>query len=195
MDRLDPASCALFLLLAFASAGVLHAFWLRSAPSRIFQIPIDAGMTIGGKRLLGDNKTWRGFMVMAPATGLMFLFWAAALPAFMPKLAEGLWPLGSSEFALVGFWAGIGFMAGELPNSFVKRRLGIEPGTAPAHWLTRLVCLVADRTDSILGAYLAMWVVVPVPWTTLAYILAIGPGVHLGFSLLLFRFGVKGRLA
>jgi len=36
---------------------------------------------------------------------------------------------------------------------------------------------------------------VPTPWMTWAYVLLIGPGIHLAFSALLYRIGVKARPA
>jgi hypothetical protein len=89
---LNPLSCALFLLqrsLASVSQRVA-----RDAGIRRFAVPLDAGRTLGGRRLLGDNKTVRGFMVMVPATGIAFALLASLLSA-LPGLT-GLWPLSSA---------------------------------------------------------------------------------------------------
>ena len=43
----------------------------------------------------------------------------------------GLWNLSASSYAVLGAWPRLGFMAGELPNSFIKRQLDIPPGGAP----------------------------------------------------------------
>jgi len=58
-----------------------------------------------------------------------------------------------------------------------------------------VICFVVDRVDSILGALIAVSVVVPTPPMMWAYVLLIGPGVHLAFSALLYRLGVKARAA
>ena len=195
MDRLDPLLCALFLLVAIMLAGVAQSFWFRSAWSAPFHVPIDRGCAFAGKRLLGDNKTWRGFVVMIPALGAVF-FLLSGLRGVLPADARaGLWPLSLVEYGLLGCWAGFGFMAGELPNSFCKRRFGIEPGAAPRAAWAKVVCFLADRLDSIAGALLALAVVVPIPWMTLVYLLAVGPFIHWSFSVLLFRFRVKARPA
>ena len=58
-----------------------------------------------------------------------------------------------------------------------------------------VICFVVDRVDSILGALIAVSVVVPTPPMMWAYVLLIGPGIHLVFSALLYRLGVKARAA
>jgi CDP-2,3-bis-(O-geranylgeranyl)-sn-glycerol synthase len=58
-----------------------------------------------------------------------------------------------------------------------------------------VICFVVDRLDSILGALIAVSLVVPTPPMMWVYVLLIGPGIHLGFSALLYRLGVKARAA
>jgi CDP-2,3-bis-(O-geranylgeranyl)-sn-glycerol synthase len=193
-DALDPLACALFLILAFVLAGVAHAAWLGSPASRRFAIPLDAGWTWRGKRILGANKTLRGFMVMIPATAGSFAL-LAWLASAHPALGSRLWPLEPRAYALLGLAAGAGFMVGELPNSFLKRRLGIEPGSAAATPLAKAFFSAVDRVDSIVGMLLAVSLLVPTPWLTWLYLVLLGPGIHLGFSFLLFRSGVKQRAA
>ena len=86
-------------------------------------------------------------------------------------------------------------MAAELPNSFLKRRLGVEPGAAPGNPLARWICFVIDRTDSIVGGFLALALFVPVSFLTWVYVLLVGSGLHWSFSVLLYHLGVKARPA
>jgi CDP-diglyceride synthetase len=195
MDHLDPLLCAVFLLLAFTLAGFVQSLWLRSRLSARLQVPLDGGRTLVGKRLLGDNKTWRGFAGMVPAVGAAFLLLALLAREVLPTWSTGLWSLSVPAYGLLGCWTGAGFMAGELPNSFLKRQFGIAPGAAPSRPWARVVCFVGDRLDSILGGFLALALVVPAPALVLLYLLLIGPAVHWAFSLLLFHFGVKARPA
>jgi CDP-2,3-bis-(O-geranylgeranyl)-sn-glycerol synthase len=191
--RLDPFLCAAFVLLAFAPAGFVQTAWLKSRLSRPFHVPIDGGHSLGGKRILGANKTWGGFVVMVPAVGLLFAGLGLLCQVLPVGWDERLWPLSPLGYGLLGCWLGFAFMAGELPNSFLKRRLGVEPGTAPVHPVARPVCLLLDRLDSTAGATLALALVVPLPLWTAVCVLLVGPGLHWLFSLLLFRVGVKGR--
>jgi CDP-2,3-bis-(O-geranylgeranyl)-sn-glycerol synthase len=191
----DPLACAAFLVAAFVLSGVVHTAWLRSPLSRPLAIPLDGGVELRGRRLLGDNKTVRGFAAIVPATGATFATLAWVLGAGDATRPPGLWALGPLEYGLLGLGAGFGFMVGELPNSFVKRQLGIAPGTVPSSRLPRLACLAADRLDSILGMLATVSLLVPTPWLVWAYVLTVGPAIHLGFSALLFAAGVKARAA
>jgi hypothetical protein len=82
----NPLGIALFIVAAFIIAGSIHSAWLASPVSRRLQIPVDGGLHIRGRRLFGDNKTVRGFIVMPPAAG--FAFWALGvlLEAMSPQL-------------------------------------------------------------------------------------------------------------
>jgi hypothetical protein len=191
--RLDPLACAAFLVSAFVLAGLCQAVWLASASSWRFGAPIDAGRTFRGRRLLGDNKTWRGLVVMVPATSLSF----ALVAVLAQETAVGimLWPVPASAYAAAGLLAGLGFMAGELPNSFIKRQLNIPAGQAARGPIIRPVFFVADRIDSALGMMLALSLVLPIPATTWLWILLVGPALHGLFSLFVFRLGGKARAA
>jgi CDP-2,3-bis-(O-geranylgeranyl)-sn-glycerol synthase len=157
-------------------------------------VPLDAGCTLFGRRLFGAHKTLRGFVIMVPATGACFALLAALLERLPPGL-EGLWPLSASSYALVGLWAGLGFMAGELPNSFIKRQIDVAPGEAAGGRFTRPLFLALDRLDSIAGMLVALALIVPVPAQAWLYVLLVGPLLHGSFSVALFQLGVKARAA
>ena len=191
---LSPSSCAAFLVAAFMLAGVCQAAWLASPVSQRFATPLDGGRTVRGRRVFGENKTWRGFVMMVPATSASFALLAALLVAAPAKLA-GLWPLSIGSYAIVGLCAGLGFMAGELPNSFLKRQLGIPAGAAARGRVARPLFFLIDHVDSAIGTMLALALVVSTPPRTWMYVAAVGPIVHGVFSLLVFQLGGKARAA
>jgi hypothetical protein len=61
----------------------------------------------------------------------------------------------------LGLTVGVAAMLSELPNSFIKRRFEIAPGTAAEGWKS-LIFYVYDQIDFLLGAWLVLAVVVPV---------------------------------
>jgi CDP-2,3-bis-(O-geranylgeranyl)-sn-glycerol synthase len=189
----DAVVCATFLIFAFVTAGFVQTFWLKSQFSKRFQRPLDGGRTLRGVRIFGDNKTWRGFIAIVPGVGIAFVLFRILFAAFPYHILGGLWPLSILQFGLLGCLVGIGFMLGELPNSFMKRRLGVPPGEAPETSTARWICFLVDRFDSILGGMLVLALVVPVPFLTWCYIFLFGPFIHLGFNVLLFQLGVKAR--
>lgn len=191
----DPAACTLFLLAAFSLAGIAQSAWLRSRVSSRFAMPLDGGATLRGRRIFGANKTWKGLVVMIPAVGTAFWALAVGMELLRPDALENLWPLTSVGYFVLGCWAGLGFMLGELPNSFVKRQADISPGTQPATAAGRALSFVVDRTDSVLGALIALALVVKIPWLAWVGILLAGPLVHWLFNVLLVLLGVKAKAA
>ena len=192
---LNPVACGAFLVTAFTLSGLAHTAWLAAPFSRRLAVPLDGGCVFGGRRLLGDHKTVRGLLVMVPATGISFAA-LAALAASGPGIpALGLWPLPPTTYGLLGTWTALGFMAGELPNSFVKRRLDIPPGAAAQGRCLRLVFFLADRLDSTVGMLLALALVVPVSLPLWLLVLLVGPSVHAAFSVALFLLRIKARAA
>jgi len=189
---LDPLVCALFLLACFTLAGIAQTAWFAAPMSRAFALPLDGGLRLRGRRLFGDNKTARGFVVMVPATAATFALLADVAG---DRTVAGLWSLPIHGYALLGAWAAAGFMAGELPNSFVKRQLGISPGDAPRSASWTVVQFIADRLDSGIGMLAAISLAVPTPALTWAYVLLFGPPIHWSFSFVLFRLGLKRRAA
>ena len=185
----------MFLLAAFTMAGFAQSVWLRSRASQRFARPLDGGATLRGRRIFGANKTWKGLVVMVPAVGIAFGVLAAGIWLVWPTAVANLWPLSPVGYFLLGCWAGLGFMLGELPNSFVKRQADVEPGKAPKSVVGRVAGFVIDQTDSVLGALVALALVVKVPWPTWIGILLAGPLVHWLFNVLLVLLGVKSRAA
>jgi hypothetical protein len=189
----DPLSITLLIVMAFILSGILHVLWLRHPRSLPLKIPLDGGRTFRGKRLFGDNKTVRGLIVIIPATGLSFLGFGLLRASRPSWFSGGIWPSPPLVYAAAGLLAGFGFMAGELPNSFIKRQCGIPPGGKPQRMPWRILTAVTDRIDSILGVLVMLSLLVPVPWRTWAYLLVLGPGVHFIFSAWLYRLKVKAR--
>ena len=191
MTGVDPLVAALFVLAAFTLAGAAQTAWFATPMSQAFAVPVDGGRCFRGRRIFGAHKTVRGFVVMVPAAALAFALLAtlAAEPA-----RNALWPLSPLSYALLGAWAGFGFMAGELPNSFIKRQLDVPPGAAADGW-RGVPHFLLDRFDSGLGMLTALSLAVHVPWLSWLYVLLFGLFIHWSFSVVMFRLGLKGRAA
>jgi len=187
-----PLQCCCYLLSSFCLAGMAQTWWLHSRLVRGLAIPLDGGATFRGKRWFGDNKTWRGLLLMPVAVGLSFLIvaYAPIVAGFSP---QSPWPIPGFLLFFLGAWAGLAYMLAELPNSFLKRQLGIEAGERPNSRLEQRLCLFADQADSVIGALLAIVLFAPVPWSAWAVILTIGPLLHWAFNLVLKWTGLKKR--
>jgi len=189
----DAFATALFLLLAMSAAGCVHVLWLKSDVARRLTLPLDAGLTVRGRRLFGPNKMLRGLLAMPLAGGAFFALLGALREELPQWLARGMWDMPAAQYALLGLACGLAFMLAELPNSFVKRQLGIAPGLPATSPFLRTVFFVVDRCDSVLGVLIAASLLVPVPAATWGWVLLLGPCVHALFSVILHRLGVKAR--
>ena len=61
----------------------------------------------------------------------------------------------------LGVAVGVAAMLSELPNSFIKRRFEIAPGSA-AGGLKGVIYYIYDQIDFLLGAWLVLAIAVPV---------------------------------
>lgn len=181
-----------FVVCAFLPVAIAQTIWFSSAASKKFSLPIDLGKKLRGRRIFGDHKTIRGFMIFVPLSSAAFFALHQLLIASDLEIAGLLWELMPGGYALLGLLAGLGFMLGELPNSFIKRQLGIAPGEVAAGRSGRVLQRLADRLDSTIGLLLAMSLLVETPWQMWLYLIVAGPAVHFVFSNLLTRLGLKG---
>jgi hypothetical protein len=185
--------CAVFIVATMSLAGIAHALWLRSDVSRRLHAPIDFRRTFRGRRILGPNKMWRGFVVMPPACAIAFWLAGSLRPGFPAWLASGMWELAPMQYAVLGLACGLAFMLAELPNSFIKRQLDVAPGMAPREPGLAAVFFLLDRLDSVLGVLIVLTVLMPVSAETWAWVLLFGPGMHWLFSVWLYRLKIKAR--
>lgn len=88
--------------------------------------PIDGGRSLGGRRLLGDGKTWRGTLTGTLAGVLLALVLNRVRPAIGERLGVSL-----PEFSLrAAFALAFGAMLGDVGASFLKRRTGRQRGAS-----------------------------------------------------------------
>lgn len=90
---------------------------------------------------------------------------------------------------LLGLALGFAYLLAELPNSFMKRRLGIKEGKLPdsKRWLFAFM----DQADSALGCMLAYRFLLGTSWAVLFLTLAVGTVIHLVMNVLLYLLGIR----
>jgi CDP-2,3-bis-(O-geranylgeranyl)-sn-glycerol synthase len=177
----------IYLLAPLLGGAFVHGLCMKYEWLAFLKRPIDGGRTWRGRPLFGRSKTWRGpLLVAAGAAGV----WALqrhvlhGMPAFAAlELVDYEQLPGAGFIALAGF---AGELA-ELPNSFVKRRLGIAPG-ATAHGPLALLFYLWDQLDVLTGYGLVLTLAVPPTTLRVAVSVAAVAGVHplltwLGFLL------------
>jgi CDP-2,3-bis-(O-geranylgeranyl)-sn-glycerol synthase len=165
------------LLVASAFAGVVQRFDLLSGLRR----PIDGGRTYRGHRIFGDGKTWRG--VVVAVVGCVA---TVALQKYVIGDRAGwLLLVDYDRIPVVPFGAamGAGASLGELPNSFVKRQLGIAQGKATSGPLA-LLFFVWDQIDLLITAWPLIWYWVQPSAAVVVMSFVVGLVVHPTVSLI-----------
>jgi len=119
-----------------------------------------------GKRIFGNNKTFRGFF-FGLAIGI-FVGLLECMFFHFPILFSILTPLGA--------------LSGDLAGAFFKRRLGIAPGG--------LLPLV-DQIDFVIGAIVFSIPLAMVNWELALTVLLITPPIHLFTNFLAFKMKLK----
>jgi len=133
-------------------AALLHGIVMKYEFIHWLKKPMDMGVTFRGKPLFGSNKTWRGFIVCTIGT-VFFSFFIKFLYlnyAYFKNISivdfHQVHPL---HFGLA---LGVGMILGELPNSFLKRRIGIGSGKQGSGF-TGILFRIFDQIDLLLGIW------------------------------------------
>lgn len=142
--------------LIFASAvfGVVLRFDLLPVLKR----PLDGGATLRGRRLFGDNKTWRGLLVAVAASVVGVWIQRDVVGARVGAVA--VVDYAAANPVALGAALGLGAMLGELPNSFVKRQLDVAPGTT-ARGPRAALFYLWDQVDMLMLTWPLL-----LPWVT-----------------------------
>ena len=183
-------------LLYFGSplllAALLHGFCIKYDWFSFLKKPLDLGIEFRGKRIFGNHKTWRGLLMNVVGCCLGTAVQAGFQKGgFIPD--QVLWVDYTREGWLVGLLLGLGTTLGELPNSFLKRQKGIEPGKK-GKGLWGIVFFVFDQIDFLIGIWICLFFLIKpsalvVLWSFLLALL-----LHLAVSITGFLLGMRKTL-
>lgn len=146
----------------------------------VLAVPLDFGASLGGKRIFGDHKTWRGLIVGVAAGTVTFLAQRALYDAEVAR-SLALFDYGTLPVSL-GSWLGLGALLGDAVKSFFKRRVGIPPGQP---WIG------PDEIDFYLGAAAIAACVVPLPLVPFLLSVPVVAAGHLLSNVIAWALGLK----
>jgi hypothetical protein len=128
-----------------------------------------------------------------PAASAITIAAQQALTSRSRRLA-GLVPLrrGAPPAWIAGAICGAAYVVAELPNSFVKRRLGIAPG-ASAHG-ARAAQYLIDQVDSVVGCAFAIRVLYRIDAADATVSALLGAAFHVAVERAM-RWLLRGRRA
>ncbi|MBL7117675.1 MAG: CDP-2,3-bis-(O-geranylgeranyl)-sn-glycerol synthase [Candidatus Syntrophoarchaeum sp.] len=168
---IETVIVAIWLMLPAYVTNVSAAFFGGKTP-------IDSGIFWGKNRLLGEGKTYEGFLKGFSCGFLFGIFQQLFLNSF------GLFPF----FLVTLFCLSAGAMLGDIVASFIKRRLGLKRG-APLP--------LVDQLDFVGGAWLLLflfardWFIEAFSLDVIIAVIIITPLLHLLTNYVGFKIGKK----
>lgn len=168
----------------FLPAGAANA-----APVVLTKIPLlkgwaaalDCGLTYKAKRLLGNNKTWRGLIggsLIGGLTGLLQYYVLSYKIIGSPMVTTAV-----AAF-FIGLLLGFGALFGDAIESLLKRQLGIKPGDG---WFP------FDQIDYIIGGLLISYPLTHVSWKLMLAVVFTWFGVHLAVVYCAYLAGLRDK--
>ena len=173
-------------------SGIFVMLWCKLPILKAIAKPIDFGKNFtDGRRIFGDNKTWKGMLGYILFNTLFSVLWGFACKGgalhdlnFFYQNHENTLPFN----LLIGVLLGLGYSLFELPNSFLKRRLDITPGkTVKGFWKVFFIFL--DQADSVFG-----WLFYPLGIGLYLLYVLVGAGTHLLLNMMLYFMHLRKNM-
>ncbi|MGL4632693.1 MAG: CDP-archaeol synthase [Leadbetterella sp.] len=157
----------LSVIVPLIITNVLHMLVVKYKIFSILTTPLHKG-------LFGTNKTYRGLLFIPVCNSLVTLLFSRENP---------------SEHLLIGFTLGLAYALFELPNSFLKRRLGIRSGESSSRhkWLF----WIFDKSDSAFGVILAYFLLFDCPVDMAIRLFMLSVIIHASLSFILLTIKIK----
>lgn len=173
------SAAANWIFLPVAGMPLAHAPVLRWDLAPALRRPIS-------RRLFGENKTWRGALVMTSGTVAASIA-LRRLPSYRERLPPAV---ADADPALVGLLLGLAVWAGELPNSFLKRRIGIPPGERRRS-PSGVAIAIFDQADWVPAAWLMLRPVYRMTPREAARVFVLVAAVHVPVNVVGYVIGAR----
>ncbi|NQV08990.1 CDP-archaeol synthase [Candidatus Woesearchaeota archaeon] len=149
-----------------------------------FNHPADFNLKLGGKRIFGAHKTLRGLLA-GTIIGILVAYLQKMLysTAFFSSIS--IIDYSSVNILLLGFLMGFGAIAGDMIESFFKRRLNIKPGQK---------FIPFDQTDWILGMIIFTSFVYVYTLSTVVFLIITAFVLHILFRFLGYHLKISKEL-
>jgi hypothetical protein len=186
------------MLLPLILSNVIHMVLVKLNVLKWMNIPI-------WESAFGRNKTWRGVFIIVVLTGLFSILISGIIPI---KYSYSLdfeelqkWNFLSKKdlsfqtnCAILGMWLGCMYLLFELPNSWIKRRLGICAGALAESTLQRWTFMLVDKSDSAVGVVLFYGWTFQLSLEMQIKLFIISVIIHISLAWLLYKLRIKSSL-
>jgi len=160
----------LIVILPLVLTNTLHMLLVKYSWLSFLNLPIS-------EKLFGKNKTWRGFVFLI------------VVNAFLVFISVKLFSISMEYPLFIGALMGFTYLLFELPNSYMKRKIGI--GAGEQHKKYRYFFSWIDKSDSAFGLSLVYFLFGYVDWKTAILLYFICSATHVVSSLILVSLKIK----
>lgn len=178
-------------------AGILNMVWCKSKILKRLAIPIDGNKKfIDGKRIFGDNKTWKGLVGYVVLNIFTACLWGAICSVSKMEQYNFLYVNHDNTFTyniILGVLLGLAYALCELPNSFIKRRLDIQPGKT-TKGAKKIFFIVLDQADSVIGCVLVANCFYKMTLTMILCYIALGTVTHILMNMMLYFMKLRKNM-
>ncbi len=179
-----------YLILPLLGGGLFHGVCMKYEWLDFLAQPIDRGRMLRGRPLFGANKTWRGPVAVGLGAAAVLGLQSSLLHALPGVRAIELFDYGSVNGGLLGFAMGTVAMLTELPNSLLKRRIGVGPGQAACGFAGAVLWFL-DQVDLLVGAWLVLALVIRVRLAWFGISVLIVVVVHQLLTTVTYALGMR----
>ena len=185
-------------LMPVVIGGAANMVFTKTTLYHRHRSPIDGGKSCSdGRRIFGDNKTWVGFFGMIAATSIAQMLWGLLSASFYTIGSRNeLYCHFDNTFlfnAVAGVLFGLAYVIFELPNSFIKRRIGIQPGKT-AHGLRGIAFFIIDQIDSLLGVVLILALISGLTVPQYIQYIILGALTHIALNASLYALRIRKNI-
>jgi len=179
-------------------AGIFNMIWCKLPVCDFMRKPIDGGICIwDGRRLFGDNKTWKGFVGMMLGGAVLTILWGLICDTNAYLTAHNyIYATRENTImynAVMGVMLGFAYALFELPNSFIKRRMDIKPGKT-TDGFKKVFFIFMDQADSIFGCVLVVCFVYTMSIQFYFTYVLVGALTHIVLNMLLYLVKLRKNM-
>lgn len=175
-------------------SGILNMVFTKTSIYKKHKRPIDNNICLkDGKRLFGDNKTYIGFISMIIISIIVQIIYGSIFRMLNIENRSELYNIYQNNFfynLLLGFLFGFIYMLFELPNSFFKRRIGINPGETKKSLLGFLFFII-DQIDSLIGVMFIIYMFCGISFLKYISYICIGGITHFIINVFLYILKIR----
>lgn len=188
---------AYITMMPLIIAGILNMIFCRSRLYKKCAYPIDGGrIFIDGRRVLGDNKTIIGAISMIVISSASMVIWGVVIKAFGISGLSQFYRVNENNIILniyLGAIIGAAYIVAELPNSFIKRRLGIECGKVGGGLIGSIFYII-DQIDSLIVVFIILILYSNISIIEYMGYIILGAATHSIINMILYKAKIRRNI-